>query len=107
MHEFDKCNFCTSWQEGCCYDMYCKDHSDYVLDVNKIFAKADERGVSVTDILNLIRECNPKRVRPVDMYDPFMVQFPYYDYSTGNSVIGETYIHTAEKPDWDVMDCED
>lgn len=98
MHEFDKCNFCTSWQEGCCYDHYCKDHSDYILDVSKVLDKADEMGISVTDVLNLIRECNPKRPKPVEKDDPFMVRFPYYTYSTGP---------VSEKHDWDVMACDD
>lgn len=57
MHEFDKCRFCESIlpTEGCS-DIYCKNHSDYCIDVYKILAKADELHISVTDVLNLIRE---------------------------------------------------
>ena len=61
MHEFNKCRFCTSYDDctHVCRDVYCEQltRSDYILDVNAIFAKADERGISVTDVLNLIREC--------------------------------------------------
>lgn len=58
MHEFDKCNFCTSRNDGICNDPFCHYHSDYSVDVNKILYKADELNISVTDVLNLIRECN-------------------------------------------------
>ena len=62
MHEFDKCHFCASYivTDDWCRDPCCDriSHSDYILDVNKILAKADEMNISVTDVLNLIRECN-------------------------------------------------
>lgn len=62
MHDFDKCHFCANYSvtDDWCNDIFCEriTHSDYILDVNKILAKADELGISVTDVLNLIRECN-------------------------------------------------
>ena len=62
MHEFDKCHFCISYDpsDDWCRDPICDNHTHYILDVNKILKKADERGISVTDVLNLIREYNPK-----------------------------------------------
>lgn len=61
MNEFDKCRFCSSYDsyEGC-EDPYgdSSNHICYCMDVRKIIAKADELGISVTDVLNLIRECN-------------------------------------------------
>lgn len=58
MHEFDKCNFCSSQFEGSCSDIYCHGHSDYSIDVGKVLSKADEMNISVTDVLNLMREVN-------------------------------------------------
>lgn len=62
MHEFDKCHFCANYDiaDDWCSDIFCEriTHSDYILDVSKILAKADEMSISVTDVLNLIRECN-------------------------------------------------
>lgn len=61
MNEFDKCRFCESYGEidkDQCYEGFCMKHSCYRLDVNKILKKADELNISVTDVLNLIRECN-------------------------------------------------
>lgn len=59
MHEFDKCRFCDRYSGlSGCHDPYCKDHSDYRTDVYKILAKADELHISVTDVMNLIREYN-------------------------------------------------
>ena len=71
MHDFDKCRFCTGYNvsEDWCDDALCVDHSDYCLDVTKILNKADELNVSITDILNLIRECNPPTKRKTDIYD--------------------------------------
>lgn len=69
MHEFDKCRFCAQYRgnAGGCVDAYCNgNHSSYVLDVNKILNKADELNISVTDVLNLIRECNPPRKKEYD-----------------------------------------
>lgn len=70
MHEFDKCHFCISYDptDDWCRDPLCDNHAHYVLDVNKILKKADERNISVTDVLNLIRECNPKP-KPKDAFD--------------------------------------
>ena len=60
MNDFDKCNFCESMTDaGYCTEKYlCQKHSLYCLDVNKILDKADKLHISVTDVLNLIRECN-------------------------------------------------
>lgn len=61
MNDFDKCNFCSSMTEDGCKDAnanFCYGHGHYRLDVNKILNKADELKISVTDVLNLIRECN-------------------------------------------------
>lgn len=71
MHDFDKCRFCAGYnvQEDWCEDTLCENHSDYCLDVNKIFRKADELNISVADVIALIRECNPP-VKPTnDIYD--------------------------------------
>ena len=60
MNEFDKCNFCESYGE--IYENECTNpcccHSSYLLDANKVLKKAEELKISVTDVLNLIRECN-------------------------------------------------
>lgn len=58
MHEFDKCNFCSSYSNGSCSDIFCHGHSDYILDVAKILRKAIVMNISVTDVLNLMREVN-------------------------------------------------
>lgn len=64
MHEFDKCHFCAKYDatDDWCDDAYCERqrHTDYILDVNKVLAKADELSISVTDVMNLIWECNRK-----------------------------------------------
>ncbi len=61
MDEFNKCRFCMNYNsnEGC-EDPYCNstNHICYRMDVRKIIAKADELGISVTDVLNLMREAN-------------------------------------------------
>ena len=59
MNEFDKCRFCQSYdEEKGCADITCWSRYHYRLDVDKIINKAKERGISVTDVLNLIRECD-------------------------------------------------
>ena len=61
MNDFDKCNFCESYgeiYENECTNPYCYCHSGYLIDINKVLKKADELKISVTDVLNLIRECN-------------------------------------------------
>lgn len=62
MHEFDKCHFCAQYDaaEDWCEDIFCEKprHTSYILDVNKVLAKANELNISVTDVLNLMRECN-------------------------------------------------
>jgi hypothetical protein len=62
MHEFDKCHFCTAYDpvSDSCIDIYCEKskRTSYILDVNKILAKADEHNITVTDVLNLMREVN-------------------------------------------------
>ena len=61
MNEFDKCNFCESYGEiykNVCRNPFCRNHSSYLVDINKILKKADELKISVTDVLNLIKECN-------------------------------------------------
>jgi hypothetical protein len=58
MNEFDKCNFCISMTKNGCDDNMCTRRYHYRLDVNKILGKADDLNISVTDVLNLIRECN-------------------------------------------------
>ena len=64
MDEFDKCKFCLSYDSGYgCDDDICRDHCHYRIDVKKIIDKADERNISVTDVLNLIRECNSPKKR--------------------------------------------
>jgi hypothetical protein len=61
MDEFNKCRFCMNYDE-CegCRDYFCSsiDHISYHMDVRKIIAKSKELGISVTDVLNLIKECN-------------------------------------------------
>lgn len=61
MDEFNKCRFCMNYDSyEACEDPYCNssNHVSYRTDVRKIIAKADELGISVTDVLNLMRECN-------------------------------------------------
>ena len=61
MNDFDKCNFCESYgeiYENECTNPYCYCHSGYLIDINKVLKKAEELEISVTDVLNLIRECN-------------------------------------------------
>lgn len=62
MHEFDKCHFCAQYnvEDDWCGDIFCERprHTSYILDVKKVLAKADELGISVTDVLNLMRESN-------------------------------------------------
>lgn len=61
MHEFDRCKFCeTSDVNGKCADIYCVGYCDYIMDVKKIINKADEMGVTIADIIALIKECNDK-----------------------------------------------
>ena len=61
MNEFDKCNFCESHDEiykNECTNPCCWCHSGYRVDANNVLKKAYELKISVTDVLNLIRECN-------------------------------------------------
>ena len=61
VNEFDKCNFCESYgeiYENECTNPCCWRHSCYLVDANKVLKKAYELKISVTDVLNLIRECN-------------------------------------------------
>ena len=60
MKEFDKCYFCESYdiREDSCINPCCIYHSGYQIDINKVLKKADELKISVTDVLNLIKECN-------------------------------------------------
>jgi hypothetical protein len=59
MNEFDKCNFCCSYEYGYCHDdEHCHNHQHYRIDVYKLIAKANELGISVTDLLNIMREVN-------------------------------------------------
>ena len=61
MNEFDKCNFCESYGE--IYENECTNpcywcHSGYRVDANKVLKKAEELKISVTDVINLIKECD-------------------------------------------------
>ena len=61
MNEFDKCNFCESYgeiYENECTNPCCLFHSSYRVDANKVLKKAEELEISVTDVINLIKECN-------------------------------------------------
>ena len=61
MNEFDKCNFCESHDEiykNVCRNPFCRNHSSCRVDANKVLKKAEELEISVTDVLNLIHECN-------------------------------------------------
>lgn len=61
MDDFNKCRFCMSYDECWgCDDPYCSSssHISYRMDVRKIIDKANALGISVTDVLNLIREVN-------------------------------------------------
>ena len=61
VNDFDKCNFCESYgeiYENECTNPCCWCHSGYRVDANKVLKKAEELEISVTDVLNLIRECN-------------------------------------------------
>lgn len=60
MHEFDKCHFCAQYDpvEDWCDDLFCdrKTHSDYILDVKKIFKKADDMKINISDVIALMNE---------------------------------------------------
>lgn len=57
MNEFDKCNFCSSYEAGSgCSDPYCQDHGDYILDIRKLIDKAKECGMTVNDVMTRICE---------------------------------------------------
>ena len=57
MKEFDKCNFCSSYDtDSGCSDPYCQNHGDYILDIHKLIAKARERGMSVNDVMTKMCE---------------------------------------------------
>jgi hypothetical protein len=62
MHEFDKCHFCSQYDEtdDWCSDMFCdrNTHSDYILDVHKIFKKADDLKINISDVIALMNEVN-------------------------------------------------
>lgn len=61
MNEFDKCNFCESYgeiYENECTNPCCWCYSSYRVDANKVLKKAEELEISVTDVINLIKECN-------------------------------------------------
>lgn len=44
--------------ENECTNPCCWCHSCYLIDANKVFEKAEELKISVTDVINLIKECN-------------------------------------------------
>ena len=64
MHEFDKCRFCDNYSpnskrlDKCdvvsSYGCIKRDH--FTLDVHRVIDKARQYGISVTDVLNLMRE---------------------------------------------------
>lgn len=65
MHEFDKCCFCQYYNprsarlDKCSYysaTHYCLDRGAFILDVSKVIDKAKLYNISVTDVLNLMRE---------------------------------------------------
>lgn len=68
MHEFDKCRFCyyhepkISRLDKCTYSQHnsygygCLDHAAFHLDVRKVIDKAKLYKISVTDVLNIMRE---------------------------------------------------
>ena len=66
MHEFDKCHFCAQYNEAddWCNDIWCdrKHHTDYILDVHKIFKKADELKINISDVIALMNEVEKSQV---------------------------------------------
>ena len=55
MNEYDKCSFCKYYDtyEGCTSD-YCDFDIFFIVDKEKIIAKAKEEGISVADVIALI-----------------------------------------------------
>ncbi len=55
MDEYDKCNFCKSYDnyDGC-QNWYCEGKSDYKANKQKIIEKAQQTGLSVADVVALI-----------------------------------------------------
>lgn len=63
MNDFNKCDFCKKYDLDdmeCSERGYCDQwsHRKYELDPDKAISKARELNISVTDVLNLIKECN-------------------------------------------------
>lgn len=62
MHEFDKCRFCihhypkSKRLDKCEYPYPCIDREYFHLDTLTVIDKARQYGISVTDVLNLMRE---------------------------------------------------
>lgn len=65
MHEFDKCRFCyyhnpkSALIDKCTYystTHYCLNRGAFILDTCKVIDKAKQYEISVTDVLNLMRE---------------------------------------------------
>lgn len=62
MHEFDKCCFCahhypeSKRYDKCEYPYSCIDRQFFQLDVKKVVDKAKMYDISVTDVLNLMKE---------------------------------------------------
>lgn len=58
MTEWNACNFCIDNDsfEGCQWG--CENHEDYRPDPNKLIAKAKEKGITVSDVIALIKETN-------------------------------------------------
>lgn len=56
MREYDKCYFCQNYKEEyeCCFRR-CSDHRLFEVDDDKIFEKAKESGLSVADVIALMK----------------------------------------------------
>lgn len=51
--EWNKCRFCKwNYDTGC--EALCTDHDEYKPDANMLIEKAEEKGISVMDVIALI-----------------------------------------------------
>lgn len=53
--EYDKCNFCKHYDtfDGC-MDWYCNNYESYNPDKDKLIEVAQQKGISVSDLITLI-----------------------------------------------------
>ena len=57
MREFHRCKFCERYSEvyGCRIEEFCEKYNKFLVDESEIFAKAVEAGISVADVIALMK----------------------------------------------------